>query len=137
MTGALLALAVVLAATGFGLWWRRRQGRFAPVAAPLAPALTGLGVAPGVVTLLQFSSATCAPCHATRRLLADVAASHEQIEHVELDVDDHLDAVRDLDVRRTPTLFVLGPDGRVALRASGLPTRSAVEDALAPLLVAR
>lgn len=136
MSGVLVAVAVLLAASAFGLWWRRRQGRFAPAAAAAPPALAGLGVAPGVVTLLQFSSASCAPCHATRRLLTDVAAAHPAVRHLEVDVDDHLDSVRTLDVRRTPTLFVLGRDGQVALRASGLPTRAAVEDALRPLLVA-
>lgn len=79
-------------------------------------------------TLLQFSSPFCAPCRATRALLADVAAAAEGVKHVEVDVEDRPDLVRLLDVRRTPAVFVLGPDGRIARQASGQPRR---EDVLA------
>lgn len=135
VTGAFLALAVLVAATVFGLWWRARQGRLA-TAVPAAPpaSLAGLGIRPGAVTLLEFSSRICAPCRATSRLLADIAASHPGIEHLELDVETHLSAVQALNVRRTPTLFVLDRDGQVVARASGLPARTDVESALQPLL---
>ena len=39
---------------------------------------------------------------------------------MEVDAAQRLDLVRLLDVRRTPTVFVLGPDGRVTRRGSGL-----------------
>jgi protein-disulfide isomerase len=41
------------------------------------------------------------------------------------------DLAQQLDVRRTPTVFVLGPGGRIARRASGLPRRAEVSDAVA------
>jgi len=81
-------------------------------------------------TLLQFSSSFCTPCRATRQVLADVARSTEGIAHVEIDVADRADLVRVLDVRRTPTTFLLGPDGRIALRASGPPRQADVLAAL-------
>jgi hypothetical protein len=64
-------------------------------------------------------------------LLADVATRTEGVSHVEIDVADRLDLVRLLDVRRTPTLFVLGPAGQVARRASGVPRRDDVAAAVA------
>ena len=75
-------------------------------------------------TLVQFSSAFCAPCRATRQVLAEVAGMTDGVEHVEIDAESHLELVRRLDIRRTPTVFVLGPDGRIARRASGQPRRA-------------
>ena len=81
-------------------------------------------------TLLQFSSAFCAPCGATRRVLAEVAGMTDGVAHLEIDAESHLELVRRLDVRRTPTVFVLGPDGRIAHRASGQPRKADVIAAL-------
>src|SRR5690348_5787693 len=52
-------------------------------------------------TLLQFSSAFCAPCRATRRTLADVAERVPGVAHVEIDAEAHLDLVRRLNILRT------------------------------------
>ena len=82
-------------------------------------------------TLLQFSSAFCAPCRATRQLLADVAGRSDGVAHVEVDVATRMDLARQLDIRRTPTVLVLGPQGQVTRRASGLPRRAEVADAVA------
>jgi thiol-disulfide isomerase/thioredoxin len=85
-------------------------------------------------TLLQFSSAFCAPCRATRRILADVAGMIDGVEHVEVDAESHLDLVGRLNVRRTPTVFVLGPDGRITRRASGQPRKQDVIAALSDVM---
>jgi thiol-disulfide isomerase/thioredoxin len=82
-------------------------------------------------TLLQFSSAFCAPCRATRALLADVAGVVPGVEHLEVDAESHLDLVRELKVLSTPTVFVLDADGNVVSRATGLPKRHLVFAALA------
>lgn len=81
-------------------------------------------------TLVQFSTAFCAPCRATRQILADVAAMVDGVRHVEIDAESRLDLVRRLDVRRTPTTFVLGSDGRITHRASGQPRKADVIAAL-------
>jgi thiol-disulfide isomerase/thioredoxin len=81
-------------------------------------------------TLVQFSTAFCAPCRATRRILAEVAGMVDGVAHVEIDAESHLDLVRRLDIRRTPTVLVLGPDGRIAKRASGQPRKPDVIAAL-------
>lgn len=85
-------------------------------------------------TLVQFSSAFCAPCRATRRILTDVSELLDGVTHVEIDAESRLDLVRRLDVRRTPTTFVLGPDGRVTHRASGQPRKADVIAALGAAL---
>ena len=81
-------------------------------------------------TLVQFSTAFCAPCRATRRILAEVAEMTDGVAHVEIDAESHLDLVRRLDIRRTPTVLVLAPDGRITKRASGQPRKADVIAAL-------
>jgi len=74
-------------------------------------------------TLLQFSTAFCAPCRATRRILADVAGLTAGVAHVEIDAESRLDLVRQLNVLRTPTVLVLAGDGTIVRRASGQPRK--------------
>jgi thiol-disulfide isomerase/thioredoxin len=81
-------------------------------------------------TLLQFSSAFCAPCRATRRTLADVARVVPGVSHVEVDAEQHLDLVRALGVVRTPTTLVLDADGLELTRATGAPRAQQVLTAL-------
>jgi thiol-disulfide isomerase/thioredoxin len=129
--GVIVLGAVLVLASAAGFAWRRRDGR---MRASAAPRLTeaDLGQPLGArATLVQFSSAFCAPCRATRQLLSDVAGRTDGVAHVEIDVAARMDLARQLDVRRTPTVFVLGPHGQIAGRASGLPRRSEVDAALA------
>lgn len=84
-------------------------------------------------TIVQFSSAFCAPCRAARVLLGDVAATVPGVAHVEVDAESHLELVRALDIRSTPTILVLDRTGLEAARATGLPKRA---DVLTALVVA-
>ncbi|MFI6416036.1 TlpA family protein disulfide reductase [Streptomyces sp. NPDC050842] len=81
-------------------------------------------------TLVQFSTAFCQPCRATRRTLAEVAAMVPGVAHVEIDAEERLDLVRELAIARTPTVLVLDRTGRVVRRAAGQPRRADVIAAL-------
>lgn len=126
---AFVVLAVtLLASAAFGLWWRRRDGRTRAV--PEAPRLTvedlallGIAETGRRATLVQFSSAFCAPCRATRRILGEVADLVDGVTYAEVDAESHLDAARRFHVLRTPTVLVLDRDRRVVVRASGLPRK--------------
>ncbi len=132
LAGAIVVAAVLALATVAGLALRRRSGRLGAAPRHQSLTLAELGQPLGSrATLLQFSSSFCAPCRAARQLLADVAARDTGVTHVEIDVADRLDLVRLLDVRRTPTVFVLGPQGQVTRRATGLPRREDVVAAVA------
>lgn len=81
-------------------------------------------------TLVQFSSAFCAPCRATRRVLGEVAAMVPGVTHVEIDAEARLELVRALGILRTPTVLVLDSGGRVVRRAAGQPRKADVIAAL-------
>lgn len=135
MEGLVALLAALMLASVAGLWLRRSGRRIARSAAVPddAPTLDAadLGRPLGErATLVQFSTAFCQPCRATRRILEDVAGLADGVAHVEIDAESHLELVRRLDIMRTPTVLVLDQAGRVVRRASGQPRK---EDVLAAL----
>jgi thiol-disulfide isomerase/thioredoxin len=145
--GLWIAVAAVVLALGFGGYRRLRDGRFrGPRAATELPKVTsrpaesdlsalglerlgleGLGER---ATLVQFSSAFCAPCRATRRILSDVARVVPGVVHVEIDAEMHLETVRRLGIVRTPTTLILDATGREIARAAGAPRKEQVLSAL-------
>jgi len=139
MTGLIVVFAVLAVASAFGLWRRRVDGRVREVSGNAART-EGAGARAGrfltpqqlggelgsQATLVQFSSAFCQPCRATRVVLADVAGQAEGVEHLEIDAESHLDLVRELGILRTPTTLILDGAGRVAARASGVPRKQQV-----------
>ena len=145
--GVWVLVAALALASAFGVWRAARDGRFRGTHALQPPAepdaadssearepapLDGLDHPLGErATLLQFSSAFCAPCRATRRVLTDVAGIVPGVAHVEIDAEHHLDLVRRLGITRTPTTLVLDASGREVSRAGGAPTRDAVLATLA------
>jgi len=142
VTGGLIALAAaLLAATALGVALRRRAGRFGPgsAGAPGRPSRAGAGTLTAAdlgsslgrqATLVQFSTAFCAPCRPTRQILAQVADTVDGVTHVEIDAASRLDLVRRLRINSTPTVLVLDPDGAIVRRAVGLPRKSDVIAAL-------
>jgi thiol-disulfide isomerase/thioredoxin len=148
VTAGLIALVVALvAASALGLAMRRRSGRFltgsAVAARPGEAAKPVAGSRPDVLTeddlggplgrqatLVQFSTAFCAPCRPTRLLLAQVADTVDGVSHVEVDAAARLDLVRRLRISSTPTVLVLDPQGAIVKRAAGLPRKADVIAAL-------
>lgn len=122
--GGALAVAAVAA------WWlRTRDGAVrspgtggADVDATTA-VLERLGARPGDadLTVVQFSTAFCGPCRATKARLAQLQTTRPGLAVVQVDAESHLEEVRELDVRRTPTLFYLDRSGAVVGRSSGAP----------------
>ncbi|WP_213450714.1 TlpA family protein disulfide reductase [Rhizomonospora bruguierae] len=151
LAGGAVGAVVLVGSTVYGLWRRRRDGAFRSAGGAELPArsanddasddgsalLRALGVEAGIpATLLQFSSAFCAPCRATRRLCGEVSALLDGVRHVEVDAESHLEAVRALEIWCTPTVLVVDAAGRIAGRATGQPTKAQLIAAVAPLLAA-
>ncbi|MFD7712305.1 TlpA family protein disulfide reductase [Streptomyces sp. NPDC059785] len=133
MTGLVVCAAVLATASAFGVLHRRRSGRVRVRGRDDGKRLGAeqLGEALGErATLVQFSSAFCAPCRATRRVLAEVAGLVPGVSHVEIDAEDRLALVRELDILKTPTVLVLDAQGRIVRRATGRPRKADVIAAL-------
>ena len=127
----LVLIAVLAVTTGAGLLWKARQGQVRATAGPAFDVQQELGEVPGErATLLQFSSAFCAPCRATKQILSDVASKVPGVTHVEVDAESHLDVVRRLGILKTPTTLVLDRQGRVTQRAAGQPRKEQILAAL-------
>lgn len=131
--GVTLAVGVLI-----GITMRRRDGRLRAVENARKPAATGSMVTSDEIgeplgeraTLVQFSTAFCRPCHATRRILGEVAAMVPGVRHVEIDAESRLDLVRRFDVMRTPTVLIVDESGNIVKRASGQPRKVDVIAAL-------
>ncbi|MFF8353422.1 TlpA family protein disulfide reductase [Streptomyces chartreusis] len=133
MTGIVVCVAVLAAASAYGVLHRRRSGRVRVRGRDDGKRFGAaeLGGELGErATLVQFSSAFCAPCRATRRVLGEIAGMVPGVTHVELDAEDNLDLVRRLDILKTPTVLVLDADGHVVRRATGQPRKADVIAAL-------
>jgi thiol-disulfide isomerase/thioredoxin len=125
-----VVLAAALVLTAVAAWWlRTRDGAVRAPAGDEEDAvgpqavLARLGVRPedADLTVVQFSTAFCGPCRATRARLQQLRTSHPGLAYVHVDAESHLEEVRALDVRRTPTLFYLLRDGSLLGRSSGAP----------------
>lgn len=133
----LVLIAILASATGYGFYFRARSGRLKATTKKGATAVIScitpveMGTEFGsVATLLQFSSAFCAPCRATKVLLGEVAKDHPGVVHVVLDAESHLELVRRLKIISTPTTLILDPKGHEVGRAVGAPRREQVAAAL-------
>jgi thiol-disulfide isomerase/thioredoxin len=158
MTGLVILVIALAAATAFGLWRRKTDGRMKSIGDALpvpvaddAPAAdvhdavhdehggdvltaAAIGTSLGeVATLVQFSSAFCQPCRATRRVLDEVVQMVPGVTHIEIDAESNLELVRQLDIRRTPTVLVLDERGAIRKRASGAPRKVDVIAAIGEL----
>jgi thiol-disulfide isomerase/thioredoxin len=76
--------------------------------------------------MVQFSSAFCTPCRATRALLSDITLELDGVKHIDIDAEANLELVRRLDIRTTPTTLLLDKYGIEVARAVGAPKRSEV-----------
>ncbi len=56
------------------------------------------------------------------------------VSHIDIDAESHLELVRRLDIRSTPTTIILDRNGQEISRAVGAPKREQVINALASIL---
>ncbi len=134
----LLPLAIVLIlSSAYGIWYQRTRGKVVVKAkqvnkGSITPEIIGAALG-SRATLVQFSSAFCTPCRATRTLLDDVTADMADVAHVEIDAEAHLELVRALDIRSTPTTLFIDRNGNEVGRAMGAPKRAQVLAAIAAI----
>jgi thiol-disulfide isomerase/thioredoxin len=136
VTGLIVVVLTLVLASVVGLRLQRSGRRLAAAGPATEDPKVVLGPAElcaelgARATLVQFSSAFCAPCRTTRVVLGDVSRLVDGVTYVEVDAESNLELVRRLDVRRTPTVLVLDASGTVVRRASGAPRKADVLAAL-------
>jgi thiol-disulfide isomerase/thioredoxin len=132
-----IPLAIVLvAATGFGIWYQRTRGEFRKKKTVNGPKLTAAIVGTELgsrATMVQFSSAFCTPCRATKVLLEDMVKTMPDVHYAHIDAESHLELVRKLDIRSTPTTLFLNGAGVEVGRAMGTPKRAQVQAAISAI----
>ena len=132
-----IPLAIVLvAATVFGIWYQRTRGEFRKKKTVNGPKLTAAIVGTELgsrATMVQFSSAFCTPCRATKVLLEDMVKTMPDVHYAHIDAESHLELVRKLDIRSTPTTLFLNGAGVEVGRAMGTPKRAQVQAAIAAI----
>jgi thiol-disulfide isomerase/thioredoxin len=132
---SLLPIVIVLVlASGYGFWHKNTRGKVVVKSDKglISPAMIGADLG-SRATLLQFSSAFCGPCRATRLLIEVVTTDMGDVAHVELDAEANLELVRKLDIRSTPTTLFINGAGHEVGRAVGAPKRDQVLSAIAAI----
>ena len=130
-TGLVVLAAAVLLVAAVAWWLRTHDGAVrtpagreredADVQTPSVFERLGVRPSDADLTVVQFSTAFCGPCRATKARLEQLQTTRPGLATVHVDAESHLDEVRELDVRRTPTLFFLDRAGAVIGRSSGAP----------------
>ncbi len=105
MTLRLLLALAVFAVVGLAFFaWRRPPRRLG------SSSLASIGIRePAVV---QFTTATCAPCKVAAPKLR-ATAGRAGVPYHQVDVGERPDVARTYGIRRVPTIAVTGPGGRV------------------------
>ena len=132
MNSLLPIVIALLAATAFGFWHKFNSGQVksgkehghklseAELKKPLGSR----------VTLLQFSSAFCTPCRATKALISATIEDMDDVVHIDLDAESNLDLVNRLEVKSTPTTLILNSKGIEVGRAVGAPSKAQILSAI-------
>jgi len=114
---------LILGATVIGLYYRKNSGLIKhKKRLKLSPNEFG-GAYGERATILQFSTTFCSSCRAAKALIKDVVKYEADISYYEVEAESHLELVRKVDVRSTPTTLFLDRSGFEIARATGKPKR--------------
>jgi len=120
---SLLILAAVLAVTGLIAWMlRRNDGRLRSVDEDVTDTeQVDLGVDAQRWSFVEFTAPACVPCAEAKRVLDGLAAELGDVDVIDVDVAEHIEAARHHSVMRAPTTLIIAPGGHVVARVGGVP----------------
>jgi len=134
LVGVIGLVVVLVLVAGFVILRRRFDGRLRAAVQPeRSLAEVGIALPADNDAVVQFSGEFCAICTPARTLVQRVLRDHPDIARIEVDVAEHLTAVRALDIRRTPTLLIVDEQGQVVHRSSGMPREAELRQAVSGL----
>ena len=114
---------ILLLATAFGIYYRMRNGVIRKKRRTHISETEFSGSYGKRATILQFSTSFCSQCRAAKSLISDTVKGQADISYFEIDAESHLELVRSVDIRSTPTTLFLDKDGYEIARATGAPKR--------------
>lgn len=114
---------ILLLATAFGIYYRMRNGVIRKKRRTHISETEFSGSYGKRATILQFSTSFCSQCRAAKSLISDTVKGQADISYFEIDAESHLELVRRVDIRSTPTTLFLDKDGYEIARATGAPKR--------------
>ena len=123
-----LPILVLALATGFGFWWRSKQGKFKNAKASgtyISKAELGIDLA-SRVTIVQFSSAFCSPCKATAAIITNLTKEISDVAYIQIKSEERLDLIEKFKIQSTPTVVLFDKSGLEVGRAVGTPTKEQV-----------
>jgi thiol-disulfide isomerase/thioredoxin len=133
LTALTMLVGLVAGSTALGLLYRAFNGRARQTTGREVVRANEIGVTAlgSKATLLQFSTAVCAPCRTTNRVLTGLASEHTgplqgAVKHVDLDLTHRPDLATRFGVMQTPTTLILDGKGAVRVRIGGAPRPEAV-----------
>lgn len=140
MTGLLITLIILALGLAIGLALRARNGSIRRAAhesttqEELPVTVARALQRSGHLTLVQLSTAFCAPCRHTHARLAQLVERTSGLSHTAIDITDDPDLAQSLGVLRTPTTIAYDSSGRELLRVTGVPETGKLLEALQPHL---
>jgi hypothetical protein len=60
----------------------------------------------GKKLLVQYTASWCGPCRALSPRLAALSSNYPDVTFVKVDVDENMDAARELEIRSVPTILI-------------------------------
>lgn len=133
--GVWIVIGTLALSSGLGIIMHFRSGHFRKTHRELRITAADLNQPLGSqATFVQFSSAFCQPCRATKALLSHIAINTPGIDHIEVDAESNLDLVRKFHISRTPTTLIVDKQGRILSKAVGLPRKHEVDITVQQLL---
>lgn len=127
-------IAALGAATAAGVMVNRRSGVLRATTPSLQRNAAELDLSEMGPTIVHFTAPWCGPCASVRRVVEQVCADLRDVSHLEIDIDSHPAAAKQLSVLSLPTTFIFDADGRQRYRSAGVPKAADLRQALQPLL---
>jgi len=137
VVGVVALATVLLAVVGIGLARGRYDGRIRTPNPTPSLAELGISLQAERATIVQFTGEFCGSCAQARAMVERILLDSPEVGHIEVDVADNLNAVRALDIRRTPTLIIVDRHGVPVHRASGMPREAELREAVSELAAQR
>ena len=114
---------ILLLASAIGIYHRMRNGAIRKKRRTHISEAEFSGSYGKRATILQFSTSFCSQCRAAKSLISDTVKDQTDISYFEIDAESHLQLVRRVDIRSTPTTLFLDKNGYEIARATGAPKR--------------